>query len=153
MTTHKIIPPIVLVLLILTTVTCGTNEYYFNVSLKYCNETDSTILFTLNAATNDIEVELAPHSCSQTYEFEAASIQKRPDPTNCCQDALLDVYGSRSLEGDSQTLVVNDIWCVVHRDEKSVDIANYLYEKISDRHYMFTYNFQYEDFAGAALCE
>jgi hypothetical protein len=130
-------------------------EYGVTMDLLYINETDNSVSLNIreaNSSTNT-EVILGADSKSEVYSYELDGADKSVSPDTCCQEFLIDVFGARSLEGNSQSFQVNDTVCFVHLDEKSVLISNYSSEIIANRHFRYTYTFTENDFLNAMPCE
>jgi hypothetical protein len=129
-------------------------EYGLTMDLLYINQTDETISFSIINSNNQREtVSISPNSESEIFTYFISGVDKKPAIETCCQDPLIDVFGGRGTEGNSQVLIINDELCVTHLNEKSVVISNYLQEKISDRHFRFSYTFTNNDIENKHQCE
>lgn len=137
---------------------CGKEdvEYRMTMDLLYVNQTDKVISFIIrpDISSNDVEnVTILPQTQSKVFSYDVEGVDKNINPDNCCQDILIDVYGGRGLEGESQTLRIDDVLCVTHLNEKSVDLTNYSSEKVADRHFRYRYTFTDIDLENAEPCE
>jgi hypothetical protein len=137
---------------------CHNNEiveYGVTMDLLYVNETDNSVSFNIRVANSltSTEVILSAHSNSEVYSYDLDGADKVTSPDSCCQEFLIDVFGARGLEGNSQSFVVNDTACFIHLDEKSMLISNYSSERIADRHFRYTYTFTENDFLNTMRCD
>jgi hypothetical protein len=129
-------------------------EYGLTMDLLYVNQTDETISFSIINSNNQREtVSISPNSESEIFTYFISGFNKIPEIETCCQEPLIDVYGGRGTEGNSQVLIINDELCVTHLNEKSVVLSNYLKEKISDRHFRYSYTFINNDIENKHQCE
>jgi hypothetical protein len=137
---------------------CGKKdvEYRMRVELTFINTTDKVISFQMRSGISSSNLEsvtITPRTQSKTFTYNVEGVDKKMNPGNCCQDVLIDVYGGRGLEGVSQTLKFNNNLCVTHLNEKSVILANYTTERITDRHFRYSYTFTENDFENAEPCK
>ena len=131
-------------------------EYRMTMDLTFINTTDNVVSFRVRpdiSSSNLENVTIPPRTQSKIFTYNVEGVDKTMNPNNCCQDALLDVYGGRGLQGVSQTLKLNDKLCATHLNEKSVILSNYTTEIISDRHFRYSYTFTKNDFENAEPCQ
>jgi len=137
---------------------CGKKyvEHRMTMDLTFINKTNGVVSFTVRPGISSTTLEnvtVPPQTQSKIFTYNVEGVDKRLNPGNCCQDALIDVYGGRGLEGVSQTLRFNDNLCVTHLNEKSVILSNYTTEIITDRHFRYSYTFTEKDFENAVPCQ
>lgn len=136
---------------------CGQEiEYRMTVELIFQNTTTSQIGFSIRPDINSSgreNITLVPQSQSTVFTYEIDGVDKNPNIETCCQDLLVDVYGGRGTNGNSQVLRLDNDLCVIHLNEKSIVLSNYSKEIISERHFKYSYTFTDTDIENPQPCQ
>lgn len=144
-------------ILIVCLASCNQDtEYGVTMDLVFENVTTSSIRFNIKPSVSSINrqtVILAPQSRSNIFTYKFEGVDKNLNIETCCQDFLIDVYGGRGTEGDSQILALDNDLCVTHLNEKSVDLSNYAKEKVNDSHFRYRYTFDSIDIEDPQQCQ
>ncbi len=115
---------------------CGETEHWLNVDFIFKNETDKKLSFFGYEGYSESDLKnivITPDSPFDTISILAVGGYKRPVPTDCCQGVLNSVLNENGLG-----ITVNDSVCITYFP---LDIQNYEYEVIGDRHFRYTFIF------------